>query len=177
MAGTLAGFGGAFIIAVTSVVLLPFCGKDTSFRGRAFRSKTGLEGGSTWTWKEKALLLLAITVWGGLGSVLDSALGGWFQASVIDSRTGKVFEGTGGKKVIPICYGSFQLLIESIQVLISGSRTPENKKSDKPTRHVESGLGILDNNAVNLLMAVLMSLGGMVFASWLWHIPLRTLWS
>ena len=31
--------------------------------------------------------------------MLDSALGGLFQASVIDSRTGKVIEGTGGKKV------------------------------------------------------------------------------
>lgn len=41
-------------------------------------------------------------MWGGLGSVLDSALGGWFQASVIDTRTGKVIEGTGGKKVSAI---------------------------------------------------------------------------
>ena len=31
--------------------------------------------------------------------MLDSALGGWFQASVIDTRTGKVIEGTGGNKV------------------------------------------------------------------------------
>lgn len=45
------------------------------------------------------MLAVAITIWGGLGSVLDSALGGWFQASVIDARTGKVIEGAGGKKV------------------------------------------------------------------------------
>lgn len=31
--------------------------------------------------------------------MLDSALGGWLQASVIDTRTGKVIEGAGGKKV------------------------------------------------------------------------------
>ena len=43
--------------------------------------------------------MIAVTIWGGLGSVLDSVLGGLFQASVIDSRTGKVIEGTGGKKV------------------------------------------------------------------------------
>ena len=42
--------------------------------------------------------MLAITLWGSLGSLLDSALGGWFQASVVDSRTGKVVEGSGGKK-------------------------------------------------------------------------------
>ena len=44
-------------------------------------------------------MVIAVTVWGGLGSLLDSALGGWFQASVIDGRTGKVVEGIGGKKV------------------------------------------------------------------------------
>lgn len=43
--------------------------------------------------------ILAVTGWGALGSVLDSVLGGLLQASVVDKRTGKVVEGTGGKKV------------------------------------------------------------------------------
>ena len=62
----------------------------------------GFEGGNGWGWQEKIFWVLAVTIWGGLGSVLDSALGGWFQASVIDTRTGKVIEGTGGKKVSAI---------------------------------------------------------------------------
>jgi hypothetical protein len=41
----------------------------------------------------------AVTIWGGLGSLLDSLLGGWLQASVVDRRTGKVVEGSGGRKV------------------------------------------------------------------------------
>jgi len=64
-----------------------------------------------------------------------------------------------------------------MQVLIAGSRTPEDKKSDEPSRHIESGLGILDNNAVNLLMAALMSVGGMLLASWMWHIPVSSIWN
>lgn len=48
---------------------------------------------------EKAAWVLAVSLWGGLGSLLDSALGGWFQASVVDVRSGKVIEGTGGGKV------------------------------------------------------------------------------
>lgn len=40
-----------------------------------------------------------MTIWGGLGSLLDSFLGGWFQASVIETRRGMVIEGAGGKKV------------------------------------------------------------------------------
>lgn len=99
LTGTLAGFGGAFIIALTSLSLLPFCNADSSIAGQLSGSKPGLEGGTAWGWQEKIYWVIAVTIWGGLGSVLDSALGGVLQASVIDSRTGKVIEGTGGKKV------------------------------------------------------------------------------
>ena len=66
-------------------------------------------------------------------------------------------------------------MADNFQVLVSGLRVPANKKSDEPSRHIESGLGILDNNAVNLLMAFLMSIGGIVVASYVWHIPLRSM--
>ena len=52
---------------------------------------------------------------------------------------------------------------------------PANKKSDDPSRHVVNGLGILDNNEVNLLMALLMSVGGMFIASYIWHIPSQSM--
>ena len=96
--GTLAGFAGAFIIGLTSAILLPFCTENTSTT-RALVNKLGVKGDHAWSLQEKAALILAVTIWGGLGSILDSALGGWFQASVIDRKTGKVIEGTGGKKV------------------------------------------------------------------------------
>ena len=99
LTGTLAGFGGAFIIALTSLIFLPFCSVNSSIAGQLSGSETGLEGGAGWGWQEKVYWVVAVTIWGGLGSVLDSALGGLLQASVIDSRTGKVIEGTGGKKV------------------------------------------------------------------------------
>lgn len=99
--GTLAGFGGGLVVALTSVALTPFCSASTSgLRGPA----TGFEGGSGWGWQEKGALVVAVTIWGGLGSLLDSALGGWFQESVVDKTTGKVVEGVGGKKV---CYFIF----------------------------------------------------------------------
>ena len=99
--GSMAGFLGAFTIAVTSTILLPFCVVGlTSNTGKIFGdNQPGLEGGSGWGPREKALWVVSITIWGGLGSLLDSALGGWFQASVVDIRTGKVIEGRGGKKV------------------------------------------------------------------------------
>ena len=58
-------------------------------------------------------------------------------------------------------------------MLVTGSRTIESKKSDEPSRRVESGLGVLDNNAVNFLMAAIMSIDGMMVASWWWRVPLN----
>ena len=62
-------------------------------------------------------------------------------------------------------------------MLVSGPQRLANKKSDEPSRRIESGLGLLDNNAVNVLMAFLMSVGGMLMTSYVWHIPLRSILS
>ena len=103
------------------------------------------------------MFVAAVTAWGGLGSLVDSALGGWFQESVVDSRTGKVVEGVGGKRV-----------------LVKEVREAEGKKRDEPgSRRVESGWGLLDNNAVNVLMAAIMSLGGMVVVGLYWGVEFR----
>ena len=80
--GLLAGVLGASIVAVASALLLP-------------------GGGDSYSLVERGQWVLAMTAWGGLGSVLDSLLGGMLQASVVDKRTGKVVEGTGGEKVCP----------------------------------------------------------------------------
>jgi uncharacterized protein (TIGR00297 family) len=85
--GLLAGVLGAFTTALTSAVLLPFCVKN---------------GGSTAM--DRVYWTFAFTAWGALGSVLDSILGGLFQASVVDKRTGKVVEGEGGQKVCSTFY-------------------------------------------------------------------------
>ena len=100
--GTMAGFLGAATIALTSVILLPFCYVGPTSRiGKLLfgGSQRGFEGGSGWGLQEQAAWVVAITLWGGFGSLLDSALGGWFQESVVDAKTGKVIEGTGGARV------------------------------------------------------------------------------
>ncbi|KAL8784849.1 MAG: hypothetical protein Q9213_003753 [Squamulea squamosa] len=155
--GVSAGFLGASAIALTSVLLLPFCPIGlTSRTGKLFDyNQPGFEGGSGWGLWEKAAWVLAVSFWGGLGSLLDSALGGWLQASVIDERTGKVVEGSGGKKV-----------------LLIGSHI---KKDGNSSRRVGSGINLLDNNAVNLLMAFVMSVGGMIVAAYVWELPLATI--
>lgn len=78
--GLAAGLLGSFTVALTSAALLPFCADSSGLRDRAL-----------WTG--------AMTIWGLVGSALDSVLGGLLQASVVDKRSGKVVEGSGGRKV------------------------------------------------------------------------------
>lgn len=169
----MAGFLGASTIALTSVLLLPFCPVGlTSRTGKLFGdNQPGLGGGSGWGMQEKAAWVLTVTVWGGLGSLLDSALGGWFQASVVDARTGKVIEGNGGTKV-SLLQRLESMLTRNMQVLVTDSRVTSEGDS---SRRIESGVGFLDNNAVNIVMAFTMSVGGMILASYVWKLPLRSI--
>jgi hypothetical protein len=48
-----------------------------------------------------------------------------------------------------------------------GTHDPEHE-----SRKVESGFDLLDNNDVNVLMAAIMSVGGMVVASYVWNVTL-----
>ena len=97
--GLLAGLLGAFIIAVTSTLLLPFCHGPEGWLATLKGSTNGGSEISSWDGKSILGWTLAITIWGGLGSLLDSFLGGWLQATIVDTRTGKVIEGNGGGKV------------------------------------------------------------------------------
>lgn len=96
MYGLCAGLLGSATIALTSVLLLPFCHDkiQASVAPKLSQGSNGVVG-----IREKLLWIAAVTLWGGLGSLVDSLLGGWLQASVIDLRTGKVVEGDGGRKV------------------------------------------------------------------------------
>lgn len=86
-----AGALGAFTIAIISLVVLPFC--------VAGARATSIEEGKLWSWQRKGFWIVAVTLWGTFGSILDSVLGGLLQATVVDKRTGKVVEGSGGRKV------------------------------------------------------------------------------
>lgn len=204
--GVLAGLLGSTIIVGAALLTTPFCKptQDRKFDGHAAQDSYG---GPGWTFSEKQTLALAMAVWGGIGSLLDSFLGGWFQASVIDTHTGKVVEGEGGKKVLINKGGQnsmhFKKSAELKADLISGregkdavpdqiavdgadlaeklgkdDRYDANKKmrqssfgDGKPSRTVESGAGLLDNNEVNFLMALAMSVGAMQIAASYWGVP------
>ncbi|KAI0134096.1 integral membrane protein DUF92 [Xylariales sp. AK1849] len=89
--GLVAGFFGSMIIVTSSLMFLPLCSDQT--KGR-------LAGGDAWTVGQKGTLAWGLLIWGALGSVLDSFLGGWLQRSVRDVRSGKIVEGEGGIRVL-----------------------------------------------------------------------------
>ena len=181
LAGIAAGALGSFIVAVTSAVLLPFCTKTSGPVGRVLMA--GEYRG--WGLDDKILWVLAITIWGLLGSVLDSFLGAVLQASVVDKRTGKIVEGTGGIKVLTRTLTSYGVKVDgrsSEAQRNSALRKREGKvvsggnseSGHEESRRVLSGADLLDNNQINLLMAATMSFGGMVIASLIWDMPLSS---
>lgn len=133
LAGLLAGIGGSVVMSATSVVLLQFCEGDS---GKPLQVFT----------------LLAIL--GTVGTLVDSLLGAFLQASVVDRRSGKVVEGPGGVKVLTKPGQS------QVGNVVYDRREGDGRNRGDESRVINSGHDILDNNQVNLLMALIMSIAG-----------------
>jgi uncharacterized protein (TIGR00297 family) len=89
---------------------------------------------------------LILTGLGTAGTLLDSLLGAMLQASVIDRRTGKIVEGAGGVKVLTK----------------AGQSSSHVRTTSEDSRVISSGTDLLDNNQINLLMASIISLCGVL---------------
>ncbi|KAI5291307.1 hypothetical protein KEM54_005486 [Ascosphaera aggregata] len=166
--GLMAGSLGAFLIGMTTISLTSFCpaavpGTANSEQRLAW---SGVPG-------PKVLFALIITIWGTLGSLLDSVLGGILQASVVDKRSGKIIEGSGGRKSDRTNANSPTSFCRATDVKGDGGQASESIES----REVAAGVDILDNNQVNLLMAASMSILAIATAGWLWDVPLRSIYA
>ncbi|KAG9241825.1 integral membrane protein DUF92-domain-containing protein [Calycina marina] len=150
--GLVAGFFGSMLI-VTVAMGLSFSRNEADMIFENLIEGLPITEPQFFTW--------GMTIWGMLGSVLDSLLGGWLQQSVVDTRSCRIVEGAGGKSV---------LLMPTDQT----GHSQDKKKEEQPSRKVESGLSILDNNEVNFVMALTMSLGAMGLAAQLWDIPFES---
>jgi uncharacterized membrane protein len=176
---------GAFILAATSTLVVPFC-RDWDFAG-------------------KVSYTLALTAAGFSGTLLDSLLGALFQASVVDVHSGRVVEGEGGRKVLvhshPLDYkktaelrsnvsshqegkeGIAKTTGANVEDSIQATRTMQkaggtgNSVADgqHESRRIEVGSDVLDNNAVNILMAASVSVGAMLVTCLVWDLPFSSI--
>ncbi|OAA43255.1 DUF92 domain protein [Metarhizium rileyi] len=194
LAGLAAGLFGSMIIVTAAMVFLPACTPDTA---------PTLGGGAPWTLAQRRVFMGSLVIWGALGSVLDSFLGGMLQRSVRDVRSGKIVEGEGGNRVLVSASSSSVATRTAVDGGVVGKAgadrqhgsaiddrdteepkyNPENKHrkpsfgDQRPSRVVESGWDLLDNNDVNFLMAAIMSVGAMGVAGWYWGVPLESVLS
>lgn len=201
--GLLAGLFGSMVIVTTAIAFTPMC-TDT------YADKSGV--GSWWTTEQKRTVMAFLVIWGALGSVLDSVLGGLFQSSVKDVRSGKIVEGEGGNRVLVssdcatthpshtdgTSYAEAAAVHnkkekkkaqKNMQATAVDEKDDESSKAkaetqrhqnwgdEKPSRVAVNGMDLLDNNDVNFIMAVTMSVGAMFVASWYWDIPIQTVMS
>jgi hypothetical protein len=126
------------------------------------------------------------------------------QASVVDVHSGKIIEGEGGRKVLIHSSNSVQMkptakvrskLVgseEGKEAVASSSGIDDPSKAARKSsdaggsgaeiadgqhesRKVAVGQDILDNNAVNLLMAAAISLGSMIVACAVWEVPFSSI--
>ncbi|KAF5583399.1 transmembrane protein [Fusarium pseudocircinatum] len=187
-----AGLLGSMIIVTASMIFLPSCSEESSQTPA---------GGAPWTMLERRKFMGFMVVWGALGSVLDSFLGGLFQRSVRDVRSGKIVEGEGGNRVLVAESATDAAAHSNVKTEAMQSEAKEklggsaivddddahagvydhkdkHRKSSfgdqRPSRAIENGWDLLDNNDVNFLMAVTMSVGGMAVASWYWDVPIQS---
>ncbi|KAM0303065.1 hypothetical protein HYE67_011053 [Fusarium culmorum] len=181
-----AGLLGSIIIVTASMLFLPSCTEE---------SAQTPAGGAPWTMLERRKFMGFMVLWGALGSVLDSFLGGLFQRSVRDVRSGKIVEGEGGNRVLVAESAegaAAHLKKEDVKEKSDDSAitddhdahaevyNPKDKHrkssfgDQRPSRTIENGWDLLDNNDVNFLMAAMMSVGGMAAASWYWDVPIQS---
>ena len=64
-----------------------------------------------------------------------------------------------------------------VQVLVRSTKTNKKNNGDAASRRIESGWDLLDNNGINVLMAFIMSVGGMVAVGYAWDVPLSSIFA
>jgi uncharacterized membrane protein len=182
-----AGLIGSLVIAATATVLIPFCAAGGDREGKGLFATHG------WALGDQITFMLSIAAIGLGGSLLDSVLGAVLQASVVDVRTGKVIEGEGGGKVLVHAsslhlkqrqkvadkagLSSGDAVIDTSGSDLRSRKTPRSVQATGQAEHHESrriatGVDVLSNNGVNLLMAATMSAVSIVGSAWTWNIPL-----
>ncbi|KAF2447767.1 hypothetical protein P171DRAFT_429384 [Karstenula rhodostoma CBS 690.94] len=182
LAGLSAGLLGGFIIAITSTLLIPFC-DNWSFGDKIkYTQAIALAGlGGSILDSVLGAIFQASVVDLHSGKVVEGAGGRkvlvhghpmhFKPAAELRSKAGRG-EGKDGiaktSTIDPSLNDSAKLSRTMQQAGVSGTVVGD---SQHESRKIAVGYDILDNNAVNLLMAALVSVVSMVGACLIWDVP------
>jgi uncharacterized membrane protein len=183
--GVAAGLYGGLFISLVAMFLMPFCRE--------------------WGSRDTLIFAFSTTLAGLCGTILDSLLGALFQASIVDVHSGKVIEGDGGRKVLVHSSNPLHLkktselrsnvvggdgkagiaktsgtdAAESIQasrtMQKAGASGDAVADSQHESRRLATGSDLLDNNAVNVIMAASISVGAMLVTCIVWDLPFSSI--
>ncbi|KAI1875245.1 hypothetical protein JX265_004303 [Neoarthrinium moseri] len=199
--GLVAGFFGSMVIVTTSLLFLPLCSDLTKGKlagGEAWTvSQKGTLAWGLVTWGALGSLLDSF-----LGGWLQRSVRDVRSGKIVEGEGGlRVLVSTDGnpnsrehfkksadiKATVLNGEGKGAVEIAATSSGAKGGDSAQNPYSpndkhrtshfgdNKPTRIAESGLDLLDNNDVNFLMALTMSIGAMAIASWYWEVPLNSI--
>lgn len=136
-----AGLLGSMIIVTASMIFLPSCSEESSQTPA---------GGAPWTMLERRKFMGFMVIWGALGSVLDSFLGGLFQRSVRDVRSGKIVEGEGGNRVLVAESGTDAAAHSNVKTEIMQSEAKEKLGGSAIVDDDDAHAGVYDHMAQRL---------------------------
>lgn len=144
--GVLASTLGACLLGLTAMFTIPLCdGTDEVMEARAAfvdygTDLNGLDMNSRrWSLWSRLGLVVVLTAVGVTGGLMDSLLGAWTQASVVEERSGKVVESDHGGKVL-------------------------FKAQGKGGRQIVVGRDWLSNNGVNMATGLVMAVSTLLGA-------------
>jgi uncharacterized membrane protein len=181
-----AGLLGAFILSATSTLFIPFC-KDWSFSEKTGFTLALTAAGFSGTLLDSLLgaLVQASVIDVHSGKVVEGEGGRRVLVRSSNplhlSKTGqvrsKVNSSSEGENGIAKTSGADTAasVKASETMLKSGASGNAVADMQHESRKIEVGRDLLDNNAVNILMAGMVSVGAMVVACVVWGLPLSSM--
>ncbi|KAH9870524.1 hypothetical protein IAQ61_006000 [Plenodomus lingam] len=183
--GLAAGLLGSFILSATSTLLLPFC-KDWNFVEKTTYTLALTAAGFSGTLLDSLLgaLFQASVVDIHSGKIVEGEGG---RKVLVHSSTplhlrksgqirSKISSYQEGKEGIPKSSSADATVsVQAAETMLRAGGSGKGVADPQhESRRVEVGSDVLDNNAVNMLMAGLVSLGAMSVACVLWDVPFKT---
>jgi uncharacterized membrane protein len=181
-----AGLLGAFILSATSTLLVPFC-KDWNLAQKTNYTLALTAAGFSGTLLDSLLgaLLQASVIDVHSGKVVEGEGGRKVLVrssnSLHLSKTGQVRSQVSSRSedkdgLAATSGADTTASIKASETMLkAGASGNAVADAQHESRKIEVGSDLLDNNAVNILMAGLVSVGAMVVACMLWDLPLSSM--